>query len=208
MSQVEGQICRIATDFAFHFHALEKEMATHSSVLAWRIPWTEKLGRLQSMGSHRVGHDWSNLAAAAARIIIPLRITIPSQGFPGGSVVKNPPVSVGDTGSIPKSGRTFGRVNGNPFQYSCQDNPMYRGACWATVRGVTRVRHDLVTKPPPTHLACCVQDTLLCTLRVLIYLVLTPIPNMNTLSPFCQWGNNCREDKMPKNEQAWREIQV
>ena len=43
--------------FTFHFHALEKEMATHSSVLAWRIPWTEKPGRLQSMGSHRVGHD-------------------------------------------------------------------------------------------------------------------------------------------------------
>ena len=43
--------------FTFHFHALEKEIATHSSVLAWRIPWTEKPGRLQSMGSHRVGHD-------------------------------------------------------------------------------------------------------------------------------------------------------
>ena len=43
--------------FTFHFHALEKEMATHSSVLAWRIPWIEKPGRLQSMGSHRVGHD-------------------------------------------------------------------------------------------------------------------------------------------------------
>ena len=36
---------------------LEKEMATHSSILAWRIPWTEEPGRLQSMGSHRVGHD-------------------------------------------------------------------------------------------------------------------------------------------------------
>ena len=43
--------------FTFHCHALEKEMATHSSVLAWRIPGTEKPGRLQSMGSHRVGHD-------------------------------------------------------------------------------------------------------------------------------------------------------
>ena len=43
--------------FTFHFHALEKEMATHSSVLAWRIPWTGKPGGLQSMGSHRVGHD-------------------------------------------------------------------------------------------------------------------------------------------------------
>ena len=43
--------------FTFHFHALEKEMATHYNVLAWRIPWTEKPGRLQSMGLHRVGHD-------------------------------------------------------------------------------------------------------------------------------------------------------
>ena len=42
--------------FTFHFHALEKEMATHSSVLAWRIPGTGEPGRLQSMGSHRVGH--------------------------------------------------------------------------------------------------------------------------------------------------------
>ena len=43
--------------FTFHFHALEKEMATHSSVLAWIIPWTGKPGGLLSMGSHRVGHD-------------------------------------------------------------------------------------------------------------------------------------------------------
>ena len=41
----------------FHFHALEKEMATHSSVLAWRIPGTEEPGALPSIGSHRVGHD-------------------------------------------------------------------------------------------------------------------------------------------------------
>ena len=43
--------------FTFHFHALEKEMATHSSVLAWRIPGTAEPGWLPSMGSHRVGHD-------------------------------------------------------------------------------------------------------------------------------------------------------
>ena len=46
-------------------HALEKDMATHSSILAWRIPGTEEPGGLPSMGSHRVGHDWSDLAAAA-----------------------------------------------------------------------------------------------------------------------------------------------
>ena len=52
--------------FTFHFHALEKEMATHSSVLAWRIPGTGGPGGLPSMGSHRVRHEWSDLAAAAA----------------------------------------------------------------------------------------------------------------------------------------------
>ena len=47
------------SDFTFtiHFHALEKEMATHSSVLAWRIPEKRESGGLPSMGSHRVGHD-------------------------------------------------------------------------------------------------------------------------------------------------------
>ena len=48
----------------FHFHALEKVMAPHSSVLAWRIPATGEPGGLPSMGSHRVRHDWSDLAAA------------------------------------------------------------------------------------------------------------------------------------------------
>ena len=52
--------------FTFHFHALEKEMATHTSVLAWRIQGTGEPGGLLSMGSHRVGHDWSDLAATAA----------------------------------------------------------------------------------------------------------------------------------------------
>ena len=51
--------------FTFHFCALEKEMATHSSVLVWRIPGTGEPGGLPSVGLHRVGHDGSNLAAAA-----------------------------------------------------------------------------------------------------------------------------------------------
>ena len=51
--------------FTFHVHALEKEMATHSSVLAWRIPGMAEPGGLPSVGLHRVGHDWGNLAAAA-----------------------------------------------------------------------------------------------------------------------------------------------
>ena len=56
--------------FTFHFHALEKEMATHSSVLAWRIPGTAEPGGLPSMGSHRVRHDRSDLAAAAAAVYL------------------------------------------------------------------------------------------------------------------------------------------
>ena len=52
--------------FTFHFHALKKEMATHSSVLAWRIPVVGEPGGLPSVGSHRVRHDGSNLAAVAA----------------------------------------------------------------------------------------------------------------------------------------------
>ena len=52
--------------FTFYFHALEKEKATHSSVLACRIPGMGEPGGLPSMGSHRVGHNWSGLAAAAA----------------------------------------------------------------------------------------------------------------------------------------------
>ena len=54
-----------------HFHALEKEMATHSRVLAWRIPGMGEPGGLPSIGLHRVGHDWSDLAAAAAWSSIP-----------------------------------------------------------------------------------------------------------------------------------------
>ena len=57
--------------FTFHFYALEKEMATHSGVLAWRIPGTGEPGGLLSIGSHRVGHDWSDLAAAATGIPLP-----------------------------------------------------------------------------------------------------------------------------------------
>ena len=52
--------------FTFHFHALEKEMAAHSSILAWRIPGMREPDGLPSMGLHRVGHNWSDLAAAAA----------------------------------------------------------------------------------------------------------------------------------------------
>ena len=56
-------------------------------------------------------------------------------GFPGGSVVENPPANAGDVGSFPGSGRSPREGNGNPLQYSCLENPTDKGAWWATVHG-------------------------------------------------------------------------
>ena len=58
--------------------------------------------------------------------------------FPGGSDGKESAYNVGDTGSIPGSGRSPGKGNGNPLQYSCLGNPMDRGAWWATVHGMAK----------------------------------------------------------------------
>ena len=69
--------------------------------------------------------------------------------FPGGSDGKESAYNAGDQGLIPGSGRSPGKGNGHPLQYSCLESPMERGAWWATVCVVMRVRHDLVTKPPP-----------------------------------------------------------
>ena len=102
--------------FPFHFHALEKEMATGSSVLAWRVP---------GMGSHRVRHNWSDLAAAA----VAAAEGIESAWNAGDSR---------DVGSIPGSGRSSGKENGNPLQYSCLENSMNRGVWWATFQRVTK----------------------------------------------------------------------
>ena len=66
------------------------------------------------------------------------------ESFPGSSVVKNPSANAGDWGSIPDLGRFPGEGNGNPLQYSCQENPMDRGARQATVHEVTkREGHNL-----------------------------------------------------------------
>ena len=72
--------------------------------------------------------------------------------FPGSSVSKESACSARDPGLIPGSGRPPGEGNGNPFQYSSLENPMDRGDWRATVHRVTRVRHDLVTQPPPCSL--------------------------------------------------------
>ena len=77
----------------------------------------------------RVRHSWSDLAPHPCNR---------TSGFPGGSVVKNPPAYAGDEGLIPGSGSCPGEENGNPLQYSCLQNPMDRGAWRATVYGVEK----------------------------------------------------------------------
>ena len=65
------------------------------------------------------------------------------QVFPGGSEVKESACNAGDLGSIPGPGSSLGEGNGNPLQYSCLENPMDRGAWWATVHGVAKSRARL-----------------------------------------------------------------
>ena len=70
----------------------------------------------------------------------------PPMDFPGGSVVKTALANAGDAGSILRLGRSLGLTSGNPLQYSCLGNPMDRGSWQATVHGVARARHNLVTE--------------------------------------------------------------
>ena len=74
-------------------------------------------------------------------------------------MVKNPPANtgdIGDVGSIRGSGRSPGGVHGNPLQYSCLENPLDRGACWATVNGVTKSQTQL-----SVHHFICGKDSLI-----------------------------------------------
>ena len=84
-----------------------------------------------------------------------------TSGFPHSSVSKESACKAGDLGSIPGSEISPGEGNGNPLQYSCLEKPMGRGAWLATVHGVSRVRHDLATKPLPPHLNYHLKGTCL-----------------------------------------------
>ena len=81
----------------------------------------------------------------------------PGVGFPAGSVVKNLLANAGELGSIPGLGRSLGGGNGNPLQYSCLENPMDRGAWWATVHGVTKSQTRLAHTD--AHLTKRIQES-------------------------------------------------
>ena len=87
-------------------------------------------------------------------------LTFLNGSFPCSSVGKESPCNAGNPRSIPRSGRSPGKGNGNPLQYSYLENPKDRGAWWATVHGVARVGHDLATKPPPPHIPWFVLERL------------------------------------------------
>ena len=80
---------------------LEKDMATHSSILAWEIPWTEQRGGLHSMGSQRVGYDWATKHSQNI-----------ARDFPGGTVVKTLPPNTKGTGSVSAWGTQVSHASG------------------------------------------------------------------------------------------------
>ena len=153
-------------------------MATHSSTLAWKIPWTEEPGRLQSMGSLRVRHDWATSLSLFTFMIgegnsNPLQYSCLENPRDGGASwaaiygvaqswtrlmrlsstrVKNlsSAQETQDLGSIPDPRRSPGEGNGNPLQYSCLENLMDRGALWARVQRVTK-SHTWLSDWAHTH---------------------------------------------------------
>ena len=128
-------------------------MAPHSSTLAWKIPWTEEPGRLQSMGSLRVGHDWATSLSLFTflhwrRKWQPTPVFLPGESQGRGSLVGC--CRWGHTESDTSEWLHFffslsciGEGNGNPLQCSCLENPRDGGAWWAAIYGVAQSRTRL-----------------------------------------------------------------
>ena len=113
-------------------------MATHSSVLAWRIPGTGEPGGLPSMESHRVGHNWSNLAAAAVKVFWPpIKVLLQQCHI----FLLRPMIFLSkksDRNDMIISLSYLGEGDGNPLLCSCLENPRDRGAWWATLYEVSQ----------------------------------------------------------------------
>ena len=128
-------------------------MAPHSSTFAWKIPWMEEPGRLQSMGSLRVGYDWATSLWLFTfmhwrRKWQPTPVFLPGeQGL--GSLVGCSPWGRKELDTTERlhfhfSLSCIGEGNGNPLQCSCLENPMDRGAWWAAIYGVAQSRTRLM----------------------------------------------------------------
>ena len=123
--------------------------------LGQRIYIDNKYLRLQSVEPKRVRHSCvhthkhGNISREGTRERVAQWASLGAQLVKNPSAAQESACNTGDMGSVPGLGRSPGGGNSNPLQYSCLGNPMDRGFWWATVYGVTRVGHDLVTKPPP-----------------------------------------------------------
>ena len=128
---------------------MEKALATHSSTLAWKLPWTEEPGGLQSMGSLRVGHDWAT-SFSLSTFMSWRRKWQPSPVFLSGKSHGGRRSLVGYSPWGPKELDTterlpfhfplscIGEENGNPLQCSCLENPRDGEAWWAAIYGVAQ----------------------------------------------------------------------
>jgi len=128
-------------------------MAPHSSTLAWKIPWMEEPGGLQSMGSLRVGHNWATSLSLFTFMywrrkwqLTPVFLPGESQGR--GSLVGCSPWGCWESDTTERLHFIFslsciGEGNGNPLQCSCLENPRDGGVWWAAVYGVAQSRTQL-----------------------------------------------------------------
>jgi len=153
--------CQIGAFSLNSLSFLEKAMAPHSSTLAWKIPWMEEPGGLLSMGSHRVGHNWSDftftfhfhaLEKEMATHSSVLAWRIPRLGEPGGLLSMGLHRVRHNWSDLAAAALSFladstlfhiGEGNGNPLQCSCLENPRDGGAWWTAVYGVAQSRTRL-----------------------------------------------------------------
>ena len=128
-------------------------MAPHSSTLAWKIPWTEEPGRLQSMGSWRVGHDWATSLSLFTfmhwrRKWQPTLVFLPGESQGQGSLVGCHLWVLTESDMtewlhFDFSLSCIGEGNGNPLQCSCLESPRDGGAWWAAIYGFAQSRTRL-----------------------------------------------------------------
>ena len=154
--QLEAQSCSTLCnpmDCSLLGSSVEKAMATHSSTLAWKIPWAEEPGRLQSMGSQRFGLDWVTSLSLFTfmhwrRKWQPNPVSLPGESQGQGSLLGCHLWGRTESDTTERLHFHFslsfiGGGNGNPLQCSCLENPRDGGAWWAAVHGVAQSRTRL-----------------------------------------------------------------
>ena len=160
-------------------------MTPQSSALAWKIPWTEEPGGLQSMGSRRVGHDWATSLSLFTfmhwrRKWQPTPVFLPGESHGQRSLMGCSPWGREESDTTGRLHFHFslsctGKGNGNPLQCSCLENPRDGGAWWAAIYGVTQSRTWLKQLSSSSSIclgkmsSLCLNMTILALIRIAIY---------------------------------------